>query len=144
MRSRVNPDIEQYRENYSDRGITVCAQWNDSFVAFLEDMGECPVGKSLDRIDNDGNYEPGNCRWATRAQQGANTRRTVLIDYKGELLCLKDVATRAGIHPATLSHRINTGRSPAEAVSSPARKRTGKKFSLDTMVLERGSEWMVL
>jgi hypothetical protein len=143
MRSRVDPSIEQYRRSYADKGITVCARWNGSFINFLEDMGECPEGKSLDRIDNDGNYEPGNCRWATRSQQGANTRRTVRIDYNGEELCLKAVADRAGIHPATLSHRINTGRTLAEAISYPVRKRGSKKFSLRALVLDRGSEWMM-
>jgi hypothetical protein len=70
-----NPNAPGY-EYYGDRGITVCARWDPqqggSFSNFLADMGERPEGMSIDRIDNDGNYEPGNCRWATQAQQIAN------------------------------------------------------------------------
>jgi hypothetical protein len=74
MRARcLDPKVKAFK-NYGGRGITICQQWLDRFENFLADMGERPEGLSLDRIDNAGNYEPGNCRWATRTEQNVNQR----------------------------------------------------------------------
>lgn len=74
MRQRCNNPKATGYANYGGRGIRVCARWN-SFENFYADMGEPPIGAQLDRIDNDGNYEPGNCQWATKSQQMKNRRR---------------------------------------------------------------------
>lgn len=84
MRQRCDPTLAcggvNDKRNYEERGITVHPRWN-SFEAFLEDMGECPAGLTIDRIDNNGNYEPGNCRWATRNQQNRNRRTVVITEF---------------------------------------------------------------
>jgi hypothetical protein len=75
MKSRCYDPNDPRRDNYADRGIVVCERWRTSFTNFLADMGERPAGTTLDRYpDNDGNYEPTNCRWATPKQQAANRR----------------------------------------------------------------------
>lgn len=96
---------------YGGRGIVICDRWRTSFVNFLADMGPKPFPEAtIDRYpDNNGNYEPGNCRWATKLEQGQNTRKARVISYDGETMTLRSWARKLGITHRTLSVRIERG-----------------------------------
>lgn len=106
----TNPNGRAYK-NYGGRGIKVCDRWLESFENFLADMGNKPTPKhSIDRINNNGNYEPSNCRWATRHEQSRNTRRNRVITYNGITMCMGDWAKKYGLKPHTLRARLESGK----------------------------------
>lgn len=88
--------IEYHR--YGGRGISMCELWRNDFVNFFNDMGECPDGYSIDRIDNDGMYCKENCKWSSKAEQSANTSRNVFVYYEGEKYTLKALAQHLGLN----------------------------------------------
>ena len=121
MKARcTNSGHDRYRY-YGGRGIGVCDRWIN-FSAFLKDMGERPHASSLDRIDNDGDYCPENCRWATKAEQVRNCRSNRLISFRGRTLTLAQWAEETGMHRETISGRLDDGWSPARALTEPPRK----------------------
>lgn len=103
MKSRcLNPE-NPYFHRYGGRGITMDERWLDLEV-FLQDMGPRPVGYSLDRIDNEGNYCKENCRWATDKEQSSNTRKSVYVEYKGEKMTAMESSRRSGIARGKIYH----------------------------------------
>lgn len=110
-----NPKSQSYAK-YGGRGIQVCQRWRDSFLAFWEDMGPRPEGLTLDRFpNNNGNYEPGNVRWATRTEQAVNRRSTKFIEHDGRTLCLQDWAKELGLsNSTTVSRWLDDGYTIAE------------------------------
>jgi len=118
----LNSDYKQYRD-YGGRGITICERWLESFFHFLEDMGECPPFHELDRINNDGNYESGNCRWATRAMSARNKRSNRWFTIRGVHGCMKDLATLFGNELSTVNQRLKRGWSEERAFCTVAKHR---------------------
>lgn len=109
MKGRCFNPKNPWFSRYGARGITVCERWAKSFAAFLEDMGPRPVGHTLDRIDNNGNYEPGNCRWASAGEQSRNRITSRLITIDGETRTATEWAWVANINPETIFQRIRLG-----------------------------------
>lgn len=106
---------------YGGRGISVCQEWKDSFSAFLRDMGPRPSLKhTVDRINNDGNYEPSNCRWATpKEQRSNNSQKIIRVTYLGETLCLSDWSIKTGLQKGTLQQRWHKGQRGEELFLPP-------------------------
>lgn len=124
MRRRCNNTNAQRYPRYGARGITVCDRWNE-FLAFLADMGPRPDGATLDRVNNDGDYEPGNCRWATRKQQQRNNSRNVTLTLNGKIMTVVEWSELLGIKAVTLHGRIRKGW-PDERVLTAKVQRTGR------------------
>ena len=102
-----NPKATNFKW-YGGRGITVCQKWLNSFGDFISDMGPRPTPKHMiERINNDGNYEPSNCRWATKTEQSRNIRSNRRINLNGESLTLVELSEQTGIKRQTLAWRLN-------------------------------------
>jgi hypothetical protein len=107
---------------YGARGISICEQWLKSFPAFLSDMGKCPLGYTLERINNDGNYKPDNCRWATRKEQANNRSTCVYLRFNGSIKTISQWAEQYGMSASRLHHRIQYDKmSPEQAITTPVR-----------------------
>lgn len=121
MRVRcTNPNSKSY-PRYGGRGISICPRWND-YVIFLADMGEAPDGMTIERNNNNGNYEPGNCRWATHIEQVNNKTNTIRVTYQGEIMALADAARIFGIKRSTLYMRLHRGYSVEDALTNNCRR----------------------
>lgn len=103
---------------YCARGIKVDQRWK-RFDNFLADMGERPLGTSIDRIDNNGNYEPGNCRWADRYEQGRNRDTSRLITFNGKTQNVTDWARELGLNRNMLYKQLDKGVPVVQALTSP-------------------------
>lgn len=127
MHERCKNKKHHRYKRYGARGVTVCARWK-TFANFLADMGPKPSRKhSIERKNNDGNYEPGNCVWATSAEQSRNTSRSVFVVYQGERLLLMDLCARFGVNRSIVYGRLKSSWSLEAALFTPVRPTKRKK-----------------
>lgn len=114
MMQRCYGNDPSKQETYRDKGIIVCERWH-SFANFFADMGERPKGKTLDRYpDKNGNYEPGNCRWATAKEQARNLTTNLIVTYNGETKTLQEWCDQLGLKYSRMRNRIFLTDIPAE------------------------------
>jgi hypothetical protein len=131
-------DLEN--ERYGGRGITFCERWR-SFLAFLEDMGRRPSDlHSIDREDNDGSYEPGNCRWATVEVQANNRSNNIRLEIDGIVMSVGECVSEFGISSAVIYRRLKRGASAEDAVKPVASKHSSDPF-YRTPMSKRDAEW---
>lgn len=123
MKARCdNVNHPQYKD-YGGRGIAYCPDWSE-FSAFLADVGERPfVGASLDRIDNNGNYEPSNIRWADRHTQRTNSRQVTPVEINGETKLVTEWCVVYGISIGAVHRRLKKGMNMVDAITTPKAKR---------------------
>jgi len=115
MKTRcTDPAVKAFKD-YGARGIAVCEEWKD-FAIFYADMGEIPLGATLERKDNSLGYSKDNCRWATRKEQGRNKRNNVLLSIGGVTRCISEWAEAAGLKYETLYRRLKRGCAPEMAI----------------------------
>ncbi len=112
----TNPEHKSF-DNYGGRGIKVHPAWLDEFSTFYKDMGERPAGTTLDRINSAGDYEPGNCRWATPQEQGNNRRNNISLTVGGVTDTLANWSRKTGIGQKTIMYRIKHGWSDEQTLS---------------------------
>lgn len=103
----TNKNIPKYK-NYGERGIAVCKEWRESFQVFLNDMGVCPdKNHSIDRINNNGNYQKDNCKWSNKIEQCSNKNNNSKYNYKGKLITTTEISRLTGITRSRISNWKN-------------------------------------
>lgn len=124
VKDRCRNPRNPYFHNYGGRGIQMHQAWFDSFAMFLAGVGARPTPQhSLDRIENNGNYQPGNVRWQTKKQQAHNMRKNRLLTHNGRTMPLAAWAEEIGLAPSTLHHRLKqAGVSVERALTMPSRQ----------------------
>ena len=128
MRNRCARVKNKDYADYGGRGITVCERWN-SFESFLSDMGPRSEGMTIERHNANGNYEPSNCRWATRLEQAHNKRNNVHLTANGKTQTMSEWARELGVNHTAIVYRLKAGWSVERAVTEAAPERPNGKLT---------------
>lgn len=134
-----NPKHKDY-DRYGGRGITVCEKWR-TFSGFLEDMGEKPEGSSIERAENDLNYDKDNCKWATVSEQANNKSNNRVVEFDGESLTVAQWAIKTGINNNTILDRLNRGWDVKNVLTKEVNPHNKKFLTIDGETKEIG-EWI--
>jgi len=118
MRQRCSNPRNKSFKNYGARGIRVCPRWDD-YAAFLTDMGERPTGYTIERLDNNGDYSPANCKWGTRLEQNRNCRKNLVVTVRGITGVLRELCAHFGVCYSTVYYRLVQGWSEEDAFFLP-------------------------
>lgn len=118
-----NPESQRYMD-YGGRGIAICDEWHDDFDVFVEWAMNAgyEIGLTIDRMNNDGNYEPDNCRWITKKEQNRNKRTNVMVTYHNRTMSLMNWCEELDLPYYTIQKRIKKGMNPIEALEKPVKK----------------------
>lgn len=122
----TNQDDVSYHR-YGGRGITICKSW-ESFENFYNDMGDRPKGMTLDRINNNGNYEPENCKWSTHIEQCGNMSKNTLLSANGKTQCIEVWAREIGVSGNSIRYRLKIGMSEHDSINKPFRANGGRNL----------------
>ena len=134
MRARCRNQNKQDFKNYGGRGIKVCDRWINSFENFIEDMGLCPENLTIERIDNDGNYSPENCRWGTRKEQALNRRSNNILTHEGVSKTISEWAEMLNVERSAIAHRLERGWSVEDALEKPFENKKHKLVAFNGIV----------
>lgn len=146
MISRCENPNQNHYDRYGGRGIKVCDEWHDfwQFVKWSDSVGGRPKGYTLDRIDNNGNYEPNNCRWADWRTQTTNKSSNVFIEFEGQTKTVTEWAEFLNLHPHTLQERLKKGWSVERALTEPPSENSQKsrnkilnQYSMDGILVNK-------
>lgn len=131
VRRTTDPNFPDYH-NYGGRGITVCQEWRESFEAFARDMGPThQADRTIDRINNDGNYEPDNCRWATALEQGRNKRNNRLLTFNGQTMPVSAWVEQTGISKGAIQGRLRAGWPVDRVLTEPEQSRNKDALTIN-------------